>query len=186
MNEPPPPLDRIRTIAAIAEGATLLSFGLLALFGLIAAWLLLTGSPAFDGPLRDTFLVNADPQPLTGPQRWFSAAFIVAGESLSIAALWVARTLFGSYKTGKVFTLANAARLRLIGWLLALAAPLTTVIHTVGTLVLTTLWGGRQIILEVSLEKGQLIVLVFGLLFVIVGHVMYQAMRLQDENNAFV
>ena len=111
-----------------------------------------------------------------------------------VLGLWfccVAFTLFRGFRTGGVFTLNAALRLRKIGWLVFLLSPVSTLSETLGSLALTCLSNcGNEIAdnvaITISLNDTGVYALVIGLLIVAVGHIFVEAVRLSEENNSFV
>ena len=178
--------SRIAQIARAAEFAATLA--LLLLFGAACygGWLLATANPSVDIHLQSSFLPGHAIFPLDVSQRWIGTLLFGLDSVLIAIALWVARSLFASYRQEQVFTLANAARLRLIGWLITLSTPLSIAAQTFGRMLFSLWQQPGQLVLSIGVGREQILMLVFGLLLVVVGHVSFKAMQLEAENKAFV
>ncbi|MEE9375940.1 MAG: DUF2975 domain-containing protein [Rhizobiaceae bacterium] len=100
--------------------------------------------------------------------------------------LWLSFVLFGAYLRGNIFTMKSAARLRIIGWMVLLIPIVNTITQNL-VVYLANLWFPTvRVPFEVTLEDSDLFAIAFGLLIVVVGHVMYQAIAISEENDSFV
>lgn len=117
--------------------------------------------------------------------------FWLLPDALGLWFCCVAFVLFRGFRNNGVFTIDAALRLRKIGWLIFLLAPVTTVSETLGGLILTCMNNCRNeiaddVVISVSLEDTDIFALVIGLLIVAVGHIFVEAVRVSEENDAFV
>ena len=99
--------------------------------------------------------------------------------------------LFRGFRRGGVFNLQSALRLRKIGWIIFALAPVSMLSEALGTLAVTCLSNcGNDIAddvrISVSFDDTDVYALVIGLLIVAVGHIFVEAVRLSDENEAFI
>lgn len=103
----------------------------------------------------------------------------------------VAYALFKGFRVDGVFTLKAALRLRKIGWLIFVLAPVSILSELLGILALTCLSNCGNAIADdvritLSLNDTDVYALVIGLLIIAVGHIFVEAVRLSEENEAFV
>jgi len=174
-------LRRIRRVsAAMAWVVSLGAVALLALF--LWVW---SDPMVLPGVLAAATGVAVE-LPLSPLAYWGSFAAAWLPLTPALAALWLARRLFRGYAEGEIFTLAAARRLGGIGRLLLLTAGAGVLARTLCVLALT--WqnppGQRQ--LAVSLSSNDFGLLVLGLLLTVVGWILAEAARLNDENRLFV
>lgn len=114
---------------------------------------------------------------------WLSS-WLVGG--LRLFALWQVWVLFGCYQRGEVFGLEPVRRLRRFAFALAahtLAAPLSDTLAVLA-LTLGNPPGNRVLTLHFAFEHG--FSLFFGLLFLAIARVMFEASRVAQENAEFV
>ena len=117
--------------------------------------------------------------------------FWLMSDALGLWFCCVAFLLFRGFRNRGVFTLEAALRLRRIGWLVFLLAPISTLSDTLGLLFLTCLSNCRNdiaddVIVSVSLDDSDVYALVIGVLIIAVGHIFVEAVRLSEENDSFV
>lgn len=65
-------------------------------------------------------------------------------------------------------------------------APISTVVEMLAVGYLARIANPAKVVVDVSLDDGDIYAIVFGLLILVVGHVMYEAVKLFDENKSFV
>ena len=94
--------------------------------------------------------------------------------------------LVAGYLRGDVFTLEAANRFRVIGWMIALLFPIGVLCQTIAHMLVTLWTSPGRLSIEIGIGDGDVFALVFGLLIVVVGHVMYQAIAISEENKSFV
>ena len=141
---------------------------------------------AFDAILADNFLGIGESSIYTTTQRLFGGALLIVSSMSGIYAIIIVLLLFRGYLKGQVFDLASAQRIRLIGWMIFALAPLSIVCETIGRYFFTKWMQPGRINIELSLSDGDIFAVVFGLLIVIVGHVMTKANEIAEENKSFV
>ncbi|VAV86491.1 hypothetical protein MNBD_ALPHA08-1047 [hydrothermal vent metagenome] len=178
--------DRIKTIAFFAQMAALAGLLIVAIY---FSWLIYQAM--VNGELADRFLLDQMEQEFavssfTIGQRMVIIALFFLHELFGIVALYAAFRLFSGYRRGEIFTLQAARQLRLVGWFLVLLAPVSTLMETAIIAYLTAIANPASVKFDVSLSDGDVYAIVFGLLIVVVGHIMYEAVQLSDENRAFV
>ncbi|MEO0385911.1 MAG: DUF2975 domain-containing protein [Pseudomonadota bacterium] len=163
-------------LARILSPATLLAAALLA-----ALWLLLLLNPAW----ARAALGAADPNAGDGALR---LAVLLGGlvSGTQIWCLWQMRGLFALYGRGAVLTSAAARRIRATGIGLALLLPITLLTGALQSVVLSWGAGPGQRTLSVTISGPELAALGGGLLLILVGAALAEAVALAEENRSFV
>ncbi len=177
---------RIQTLSNVAKWCA--RFGL---FAFALAMLFLAYELLYDpSELEELFEQNKLPKGFIAglPFVVRSLLFVVAVASMfpGVIGFCVATELFSSFSKGEVFTSVAAGRISLIGWALV-ALPLA---DTIGNLLISGILALFKTIGEVSFtvdfDEGDLMAIVFGLLFVILGRVMMEAVKISEENKQFI
>lgn len=113
-------------------------------------------------------------------------AIAVASMFPGVIGFCVATELFSSFSKGEVFTSDASEKISLIGWALV-ALPLA---NTVGNLLVSGILflfkTTGKVSFSIDFDDGDLMAVVFGLLFVILGRVMKEATKLSEENKQFI
>lgn len=172
-------------------GQALIVLGLCLFAGsLIAVFVQIIGSgpePHFiDDAIRSEFIGDTYDGVFSKTMRFLTIPFMLLGSISGILALVLAFRLFQAYKRGEVFTPRTAWLLNHIGWLIAALAPLSMLTYTVAVAVYSWWIEPGDLTVHIKLEEGDIYALVFGLLIVIVSHVMRQAIAINEENKGFV
>lgn len=174
------------SLARIAGLVTTAGLGVFAVVFAAAILVLAIRGEVVDPYLAEEFLPNGENASFPGYRRWLGFGLSLLPDMFGIFGLWQARKLFAGYRRGEVFTLAAAARLRLIGWAVVLLAPANMLTNIAGHALFAHWAAPGQLRIELAIESAEIFALVFGLLIVVVGHVMYQAIEISEENEAFV
>ena len=176
-------------IASLALYAQVAAGAGLALFAGIFAWLFYV--VIFDAPLADWFLLDQighdkNGLRLSAMQRTGITGLFVLHELFGIGALIAACNLFSGYRKGAIFTAVSAKRLALVGWAVVALAPVSTLAETLAEAWLARIISPAATKIDISLSENDVYAIVFGLLIVVVGHIMHEAVKLSDENQSFV
>jgi hypothetical protein len=139
-----------------------------------------------DEALKQAAPFHDGPSTLTTGVRAICAVITALYMGLICAALWVAGRLFDRIGRGEVFAAQTGIDLRLIGLCIAAFAAGTTLYRTLIVLAATAGNPSGQRMLMVSFESQQAVLFVFGLLILVLGHVMAEAARLADDNRQIV
>ncbi|KAJ57427.1 hypothetical protein ACMU_02675 [Actibacterium mucosum KCTC 23349] len=171
--------SRTRQLSAVFRVLSLVSVGGFALFALLVVFALVTKSA-----LGFVALEHRDETGVLATA--LLAAFALIGAAATIAALWYTARLFGIYAKGEPLSVEAADTLRLIAFALLAKAGLAILspIYTSLVLSIDALPGARS--LTVSLDMGQLGLLLAAGLIYTVGVVMRQAVDIAAENRGFV
>lgn len=176
--------DSVQTLARCAEIAAFIG---MMLFGVYLSYMLASSlNGSIDAAISEEFLDSGKTGRFSPWQRGFAALLGIVPDLFGIAALASARGLFEGYRRGEIFTLAASARLRFIGWMVVLLAPVGMLTRTIGIAVFTAWTEPGRLNIDLEIGDGEVYAIVFGMLIVVVGHVMYRAIEIDTENKAFV
>lgn len=181
--------EKIRRIAGFGMLAS--GFGI-AITGLIFGAMVIHMFGGFRGfDLLEELDVKDIVSELTFAGRAVALAFWFMTDAIGFWFCCVAFALFKGFRGEGVFTLKAALRLRKIGWLIFALAPVSILSETIGVFAVTCLNNCGNAIaddvrVKVSLNDTDVYALVIGLLIIAVGHIFVEAVRLSDENEAFV
>jgi Protein of unknown function (DUF2975) len=181
---PAAPSNRIRTLALWGEILCLIALAT-AVCALAAALI----SPAW----RDNIMFggmqinNGPPLPLSEETRHamvFLALPAVACQSLALFMGW---QLFRGYRRGDIFTVAAANRLNWIGWIILATAPVGVFTRIMlGRMISGSVQGSTGFSMAFSPADIDVTSIAFGLLAMIVGRVLGEAVKVAEENRSFV
>lgn len=105
---------------------------------------------------------------------------------LMVWGLWQVRALFRDFAVGRVFTVEAAQRLRLFGFSVLLQGPLGPLTATLLGLALSLGNPPGQRYLVLTFSINDYVALIVGGVLVAIAAVLREAVRLADENAAFV
>jgi len=179
-------LYRVLTIGQVIVVLGLLVFSAALIHEIIAVSKSGSGPHQIDEAIRTTFMNEPYTGTFSKPMRFLSLVFMVVESISGILAFWMSFGLFAAYKRGEIFTLRSAKRLNLIGWLIFALAPLSILTNLVGKAIYMRWIDPTDITVSLQFEDGDFYAVVFGLLIVIVSHVMKQAIAISEENKEFV
>lgn len=123
---------------------------------------------------------------LTKPQEIVGALFFTATDFLGIFMLLTARALFRGFRHTGVFTPEAVTRLRRIGLIIIALAPVSILSTTLANFILTLWITGNSVSISITLDDTDVYAIVIGLVITAVSQVMLEAVRLSEENRAFV
>ena len=186
MNEPNLAAGKITNIARAAEIAALMGMLIIAAVFFFTVYVLVANGVQADAQIVDKFLAEGTKASFTTSQRLMGAALMLLSDFLGLFGLYTARKLFTGYQAGEVFTELAATRLRTIGWVVVLLAPISQISQTIGVFYFTRIADPGRFRVNISLEDTDVYAIVFGLLIVVIGYVMYEAVRIAEENKSFV
>ncbi|WP_306029820.1 DUF2975 domain-containing protein [Stappia sp. MMSF_3263] len=175
-------------LARIAGVSRALSW--LTLFLMIAGPAAIAGLLLFDPSNLDRMLIEglstSGKASLTPVTRVLAILLALVPVGLVLAALFFLRRLFQGFARGAALAPESGQRLKWIGIILAAFAPMTIVIGTLGSIVVS--WanapGEREV--SIGLHTDNITVLVFGMLLVVLGWILEEAAIVADENRQFV
>ena len=186
MNERNIVTGKIIKIARTAEVAALIGMLIIAIVFFFAVYFLVGQGGQADAHIIRQFLDDGVQASFTTSQRLVGASLMMLPDFLGLFGLYTARKLFAGYQRGDVFTALAATRLKIIGWVLVMLAPVSQIADTIGIFYFTRLIEPKRVRIDISLEDTHVYAVVFGLLIVVVGYVMYEAVRISEENKSFV
>lgn len=119
---------------------------------------------------------------------WASSLLILimtAPTLLGLFGLARARQLFASYGRGEIFSAGAAKRLQSIGWVIIVLAPLGLLTNVAAAALLSGI-GTGALEIQIGLSRTDVIAVICGLMFVVVGRILNEAARISDEHLLFV
>ena len=176
----------ITTVARVAEIAALIGMLIITAVFFYSIYFLIADSVLTDTQIVDEFLAQGTQASFTTTQRLVGATLMLLSDFLGLFGLFTARKLLIGYQRGEVFTVLAATRLKIIGWVVVLLAPISQISETVGIFYFTKIVNPGHTRLSLSLEDTDVYAMVFGLLIVVIGYVMYEAVRISEEHKSFV
>ncbi|WP_299879762.1 DUF2975 domain-containing protein [uncultured Sulfitobacter sp.] len=182
----PKTADRLQTTATL--GVWLTTAVLILLSGVIAffLWTALTDSGEAARLLADQLGMN-DPAPfLSIPQALLLTLLWLISDVVAFIMLLQIRALFVGIRARGIFTTQTAERLRRIGWLVFIIAPVGVLVNMCASMLLHHWRDPTGLHGSISMSDGDFYAMVIGLVIVAVGHIMVDATRLDAENRAFV
>jgi len=123
---------------------------------------------------------------LSGAKLWVIALITSVQDILGFVLFLTVRALFIGIRTMGVFVQSTARRLRIIGWTVFAMAPASILAELIST-GLTRWWADHsELTVHISISDTDVYAVVIGLLLVVVSQIMLEAIRIYDENGAFV
>lgn len=175
-----------RRIVRAARVVSLLALGVFIILMVALFFLALSGSDSADAMIVENFLKEETVALFTMAQRLFAAVLISLSSVTGLLGLLSAVQLFNGYLKGEIFTQAAARRVRFIGWMIVLIAPLSVAVNTLGHAIFTLWLKPGTLSISLGFDDGDILALAFGLLVVVIGHVMVRALDIAEENRSFV
>jgi Protein of unknown function (DUF2975) len=172
--------QRIRVLAG--WGAIMCGLGLAILIGNFAAAL------ASDG-WRDMFMFGGlqkdggVPIPVSDDARRKFVWIMALPTLVQSFAMWTGLQLFCGYRRGEIFTSSAARLLTRIGWAIFAMAPMGILLKFPLSQILTTAPGMSVSFSVTDLDFSSI---AFGLMGILIGKVLAEAVRLAQENEMFI
>lgn len=164
------------------------NFGLLMLVA-VAVYVLyqaVTGTLGPDQTFELDLGINKFVASLSGVKLWIIVLITSIQSILGFVLFLTVRALFIGIRTMGVFVQSTARRLRIIGWTVFAMAPASILTGLIAT-ALTHWWADHsEFTVQVSIAGTDVYAVVIGLLLVVVSQIMLEAIRIHEENGAFV
>jgi Protein of unknown function (DUF2975) len=152
-----------------------------------------TGAAMLDPIWRDTMMFGgiqlngAPPIPFSKEARECLLLLSIPAVLCQAFALWVGMLLFRGYRRGEIFARSSAKLLTRIGWALFAQTPICMAItFMLGRVLANTSQPGAELSLSFNVTNVDLGPIAFGLLAVLIGKVLGEAVRLAEENEMFI
>ena len=113
-------------------------------------------------------------------------AFATIGYFAPFLILFGAYRMFSALQAGAVFSLKTVKALRFLGLMVLIEAVFRSVFISLMVLFMTYDAGEGQRTLTISIGSHQLIAILVGIVFLIIGHVFTQAVHISDESRQIV
>lgn len=110
----------------------------------------------------------------------------LAGYFAPFLILFGAFRMFRALETGAVFSARTVKALRFLGLMVLIEALFRSVFGSLMVLLLTYDAGAGQRTLSISVGSNQLIAILVGIIFLIIGHIFTKAVHISDENRQIV
>lgn len=105
---------------------------------------------------------------------------------LKLGLIIVIRQLFIGFRELGVFIDVSARRQILLGWILLLITPAEMISHTLRRFLLGRWSGGGKNQMEIFIDDTQIYTIIIGLVFIVIGYISIEAVKLSDENKSFI
>jgi hypothetical protein len=167
-----------QAVRALAALGALCLMVVPALFWLSPEWVAAVG-PSLPGMMGQAVTVDARALAL-------GALASLPGIAVALWMLWQVWQLFGQYLQGKVFGRQALQHLRSFAWALLCTALLAPVQRTAVSLALTIGNPPGQRLLVFTVEWQDYLLVLVAAVMLVIATVMAEAVRLAEENDAFV
>ncbi|HGG65427.1 MAG TPA: DUF2975 domain-containing protein [Rhodobacteraceae bacterium] len=136
--------------------------------------------------IRNALELGAEFNGFSGFQTGAILAVQLTSLMLGMVMIFTIRRLFIGIRKIGVFVPQTARRLRIIGWVIIAMAPVSILSEFV-VYALVQMWANSNLAaMQLSFDDTDVYAIVIGLVLVVVGHIMLEAIRIYDENGAFV
>ena len=179
-------LAKIRRLSRIGLFASTAAFILASGFLGYYFWCLAVGDAETVTTLIDELEIADYVTTLTTAQRWVAGLLWISVNLLGVLMLWYVRMLFAGFLERGVFTTYSARCLRRVGILILLLGPVSVLTVLIAGIVITAWTSGSSAHGAIAIMDSDVYALVIGLVITAVSHIMLDAARLADENDAFV
>lgn len=178
--------NKIKTIASLVKGLSTICLVFLLLSAAYPVF-----QVVFDNPLNsDPFLKRLLPKGM-------EMALVPYGELLAsitmflpglvgATAMLMLRKLFNGFSAGEIYTFSSAARLRALGWAIFLIAPVNIICKFIAVGFLTSFLNFQMMQLSSVIGWGNIKAITIGLIIVIFGQTLHEAVRHAEENKAMI
>lgn len=106
--------------------------------------------------------------------------------SIWMYGLYNLRRLFRNYMTGQIFLAENAKYIKRFAWVNIIGGGLSPFIGGVFSVILSMNHAVGERFLAIDLGTAEVHIILLGLIFVVIAHVMEDAHKLSKENDQFV
>jgi hypothetical protein len=148
-------------------------------------WGIASGDAKFVGNLLEEIGIPDDVTTLSPAMRWLIGLIWISTDILGLVFLIQVHALFRGFLNSGVFTIATPRRLRRIGLIILSLGPVSMLAETLDILLIG-LWQGNTITVSISIEDSDVYAIIVGLVITAASHIMLEASRLADENQAFI
>ncbi len=177
---------KIIRITYFGEWAATLALLLMAALLGYAYYQMATQTFEITDEIRDAFDLGPEFNGFSGFQIGIILATQMATLALGLVMLLTIRRLFIGIRKIGVFVPQTARRLRIIGWVIIAMAPVSILSEFV-VYALVQMWANSKLAaMQLSFDDTDVYAIVIGLVLVVVSHIMLEAIRIYDENGAFV
>jgi len=148
-------------------------------------WGIASGNAGFMEKLLKEIGFPGDVPPLNPAMRWLIGLIWISADILGLMFLIQVNALFRGFLNSGVFTIETPRRLRRIGLIILSLGPVSIFAETLDILLIG-LWKGNTITGSITIEDSDVYAIIVGLVITAASHIMLEASRLSDENQAFI
>ncbi len=178
-------LARIRRVSRIMAGITLVP-----VIGLLVVPILAVALAFLDPATLDARLVEAlaasQQAALTPATRLAALALAAIPLCLALLGFLAVQRLFHGFAVGEILTPESGRRLRRIGFIVTALGPVTIVIRSVASVVVSLPNPPGERVLAVGFGSNDVTAIIAGMLLIVLGWTLEEAARVADENRQFV
>ncbi len=116
----------------------------------------------------------------------FGLTFSLIPLGLIMFGLYSLQSLFRNYAIGQVFYPQNAKYIKRFAWVNILGGGLTPIFGGIYSVILSMNRIAGERFLSVGIGATEIHIMLLGLVFVVIAHVMEAAHAISEENNQFV
>jgi hypothetical protein len=178
-------LARIMRVSRIMAGITLVP-----VIGLLVVPILAVALAFLDPATLDARLVEAmaasQKAALTPATRLVTLALAAIPLCLALLGFLSVQRLFNGFAVGEILTPESGRRLRRIGFIVTALGPVTIVIRSVASVVVSLPNPPGERVLAVGFGSNDVTAIIAGMLLIVLGWTLEEAARVADENRQFV
>ncbi len=185
-NEPQSVNGRILLLSSVARWFAIISLVMIFLAALYLVYVMFFDFAELNNALEQPELPDGFVGGLPASVKILLLLLLFLESLPSIIGFYTANKLFSAFKEGEIFTVDTANRVSLIGWVVFVLPVVSLVISILVPLFLGIFKTAGFVSISIDFNEGDMMAMVFGLLFVILGRVMMEAVKISDENQQFV
>ncbi len=182
----PDPLGRVARLSRFGFWISSLALALsICIVGFLVSQMLF-GDPEYITYLLEDFEISDYMQTMTFPQTIVGGLLWGSVDFLGVIMLWQVRQLFRGFLRTGVFTEISARLLRRIGLIVLLMGPVSILSGLLGSMLISYWHLRTDVHGSLTIDDSDVYAIVIGLVITAVSHIMLEAARLNQENQAFV
>jgi hypothetical protein len=178
-------LARIRRVSRIMSGITLVPIVALFVVPVLAVALAFLDPATLDAHLVEA-LSASQQEALTPATRLAALALAAIPLCLALLGFFAVQRLFNGFASGDILTPESGRRLKRIGLIVTALGPVTIVIRSIASVVVSLPNPPGERVLAVGFGSNDVTAIIAGMLLIVLGWTLEEAARVADENRQFV
>ena len=178
-------LARIQRVSRIMAAITLVPVVGLLIVPILAVALAFLDPATLDARLVEA-LAASQQAALTPATRLAALALAAIPLCLALLGFVVVQRLFHGFATGDILTPESGRRLKRIGLIVTALGPVTIVIRSIASVVVSLPNPPGERVLAVGFGSNDVTAIIAGMLLIVLGWTLEEAARVADENRQFV